>query len=175
MAVLVVAAVQASTLLNFLMPSGAALLAVFAMPAPLIVLWAEIRLRSEAPFAIALAMTGALCLGIFAPIYALDRALAVEGERTVATVSKVDTTTSRHGTRSYTVWLTDGYGKPIERPLINSPRRVGDEVEVLFDPHGLVPTETANTITRSWPLPATLVSALATIAGLAIMARRWEE
>jgi hypothetical protein len=52
---------------------------------------------------------------------------------------------------------------------------VGDEVEVLFDPNGLVPTETANTITRSWPLPATLVSALATIAGLAIMARRREE
>ena len=48
---------------------------------------------------------------------------------------------------------------------------MGDEVGVVFDPHGLAPTETPLTIVRSWPLPAMLVSALAAVAGLTLMAR----
>lgn len=140
------------------------------------VLFADMWLRSAAPLAIALAMAGVLFLGLFAPMYAVDKVLAVEGVRTVATVSKVDTTVYTHGSRSYTVWLTDIDGKPIDRSLASSSRRrVGDKFMVVFDPNGLAPTELPATVVRSWPLPAMLVSALATIVGLVLMARRRRE
>jgi hypothetical protein len=45
---------------------------------------------------------------------------------------------------------------------------------VVFDPNGLAPTVTPSTLTRSWPLPAALVSALAAVGGFALMARRRE-
>ena len=166
--------VSAITLLSFLIPSPV-LQSVFALFAAGAVLYVDVWLCSASRFAIALAMVGVLFLGMFAPMYALDTALAVEGVRTMATVSEVDLAVSPKGTRTYTVWLTDAYGKPIDRPLADAgPWREGDEFVVVFDPHGLVPTERPMTITRSWPLPATLVSALVAIGGLALMARRRE-
>ena len=80
---------------------------------------------------------------------------------------------STQGTKSYTVWLADGYGRPIPRPLdTRRARRVGEQFEVVFDPHGLLSTDRWTTDTRSWPLPVTLASGLAVVAGLALMARR---
>ncbi|MFC0438829.1 hypothetical protein [Kutzneria buriramensis] len=175
MTVLLAVAVNVTTLLTFLFNPGVGLLFLFAAPGPVLVLSADMWLGSASRFAIALATAGALFLGMFAPIYAVGKALAVVGDTTMATVSQVDTATDRHGAKSYTVWLADGHGKPIGRPLATSvARRVGDQFEVVFDPHGLLPTARPARTAWSWPLPAALVSALAMIAGLALMARRRE-
>ena len=104
------------------------------------VLYVDMWLRSASRFAIALAMAGVLFLGMFAPMYALDRTLAVQGVRTMAIVSKVDVAVSPKGSRTYTVWLTDAYGKLIGRPLADAgPWRVGDEFVVVFDPRPAIP------------------------------------
>jgi hypothetical protein len=170
-----VLAIAVSTLLNFLVPGGRVLLVLFAAPAPTLVFVADSWLRSASQTGIALATAGTLFLGVFAPMCAVDWALSVEGDRTMATVSTMYVTTSQHGNKYYTAELTDGRGRPIERSLADSgPWRVGDQFEVVFDPHGLVPTERPMTVARPWPLPATLASALTAIAGLALMGRRRE-
>lgn len=167
--VVLLAVVAAGTLLTFAINPGPTLPFVIAAAAPVVLLAGSALLRSASRLAYVLATAGALFLGLFAPMYAADQVLAVEGRTIVATVSKVDTTSDRHGTIN-TAWLTDAAGNPIQRPLATSdPWQVGEQVRVVFDPHGLVPTETPAMVARSWPLPATVASALVMIAGLAIM------
>jgi hypothetical protein len=70
-------------------------------------------------------------------------------------VRRVGEGTSHHQTEQ------GNTGKPIARPPDNAGwRPVGDQFMVMFPPNGLAPTETPSTATRSWPLPATLASAL---------------
>ena len=167
--VVVLAVVAAGTLVMFAVNPGPSLPFLVAAAAPVVVLAGSALVRSAPRLAYMLAAAGALFLGLFAPMYAADKVLAVEGHTIVATVSKVDTISDRHGTIN-TAWLTDASGTPIARPLATSdPWQAGDRVSVVVDPHGLVPTETPAMVARSWPLPAMAVSALVMIAGLAIM------
>lgn len=174
MTVLLVAVVSVITLVSFLLPGpmGPAFLGFGAAGA---VLYVDLWLRSASRFALVLAMAGVLSVSFFAPMFVLDEVLAAGGHVTVATVSKVYVATSPKGTKTYTAWLTDANGKPIARPLDNAGwRPVGDQFMVVFDPNGVAPTVTPSTVTRPWPLPATLVSAVAAVGGLALMARRRE-
>lgn len=173
--VLLATVLSTTMLLVFVLDPGPVVPLGLLAPAPMLVLFAGLWLGSASRFGIVLATVGALFLGVFTPMYAFDKVLAAVGETTMATVSKVDTTTSPHGVKSYTAWLADGYGRPIPRPLDTSrARRVGEQFEVVFDPHGLLSTDTWTTSTRTWPLPVVVASGLAMIVGLALMARRQE-
>lgn len=115
-----------------------------------------------------LVLAGAATLGIVGPIGVVDEMLAVDGHTIVATVSDVQISRSKNNL-VYTVRFTG-----VERPMIvynpQPPISSHEQLRVVVDPQGRVPTEEPESVAVGWPLPVAIGGALVMIGGFVLSA-----